>query len=67
MAGVDESRLRTWLAKVSSFLFKSSWSNQDPQYHNPEAALRDITTVVNHYQGLVPTQEPYSKYLPKEQ
>jgi ESCRT-I complex subunit TSG101 len=43
MAGVDESRLRTWLAK----------------YHNPEAALRDITTVVNHYQGLVPTQEPY--------
>ncbi|RZC36857.1 tumor susceptibility gene 101 protein [Asbolus verrucosus] len=43
MAGVDESRLRQWLSK----------------YHNPDVALRDILSVVSHYQGLVPVQETY--------
>ncbi|KAJ3660829.1 hypothetical protein Zmor_005260 [Zophobas morio] len=44
MAGVDESRLRVWLSK----------------YHNSDVAARDILSVVNHYQGLVPVQETYT-------
>ncbi|XP_030755968.1 tumor susceptibility gene 101 protein [Sitophilus oryzae] len=41
---VDPMRLRQWLSK----------------YKNPDAVIRDITTVVRNYQGLQPQQDNYT-------
>lgn len=41
---MDPVRLRQWLSK----------------YQNPEAVYRDISSAVNHYQGLLPQQENYT-------